>query len=380
MTLATTAQSAAEIVTDGATFNGVTINGLGFNKAFMIYSRAMIVYMNPYSDFAQHADSLAQSCQDLINVTIPDIMTGLPSVTISAADCAEVANVIQATALKSYPAQCNFSNFFIPFDEDSYCNVASINGDQQMIYDQEFLVDPEDWKVYADPVNGSEWNSRNFTWVETMPFHNSSGFFGPDPFDVNCETSNQAGLIHLESPAIKIPTAGTVFIEFSHFMDTEITWDGGIVEISINGAHNFTYLSNSDAVVNGYPSSPLLPSPNPLAGMITYSGGYSRPYLIPTWGRTIFSYKVAANDEIRFRFTFGTDYCGGTGSGWYIDTFKVYTCSAKSSDTSDKGLTTAQIAGISVGVIAFVAIVVIVSIIVVKKRANASERKPLLPN
>jgi len=285
--------------------------------------------------------------------------------------------VIQATALRAYPAQCNFSNFFLPFDEDSYCAVPSVNGDQQMIYTQEFLTEPADWMVYANPVDAKSWMARNFTWVESMPFHNSSGYFGPNPLTFDCDVS-QAGLIHLQSPAIKISTAGTVFIEFSHFMDTEINYDGGIVEISVNSAKNFTYLTNTDAVVNGYPSSPLIETTNPLSGFLTYSGGISRPYLVPTWGRTVFSYQVAANDEITIRFTFGTDECGGTDSGWYIDTFKVYTCSSKPSDEK-KGLTTAEIAGIAVGAVAFVAIVVIVSIIIVKKRSNANERKPLLP-
>jgi len=244
-----------------------------------------------------------------------------------------------------------------------------------MIFEQNFETDPN-WKVYAQPYNTTTWIARNWTFG-AMPLKNSSkGYLGPDPHYTDCN-STQSGLIHLESPSIKFTSAGTVYIEIEHFMDTQINYDGGILETSVNGGA-FTYLTNANAVINGYPSTPLINTTNPLSGYITYSGGFSRPNLLPTWGISIFSLDVKESDEVIIRFTFGTDPCGGTSSGWAIDSFKVYSCSAKGAPSNDK-LSNGAIAGIVVGCVAFVGIAGLIVFIIIRRKANAAERKPLIP-
>jgi len=359
---------------DGTTFNGILVQGIGFTKAFMIYSRAMIVYMNPYTDFLEHADALYASCVDLIGIELNDLVTGMPSgINITEADCFAVNQTCLATGLRNFPNQCNFSQFFNPFPEKNYCSVSSVNGEQNAIFSENFDVEPSGWTAHAFPVNSTSWIPRNWTWI----FQNGtdedafSGYFAPNPITFDCENS-QSGLLNLDSPEITIPSSSTIYIQFTHLMDVEPLYDGGIILLSINGG-DFIYLSNKDAVINGYPSPPLSNSTNPLAGVITYSGGLSRPSLIPTWGTSIFTFNAEKNDVIKVRFSFGTDECGGTNGGWSIADFQVYSCSNASSK-----LSTGQIVGIVIGVIIFVAIVVLIVVVIIKRNKSA-EKQRLLP-
>ena len=57
----------------------------------------------------RHADSIEQSCADLIGVNLPDLVTGAPSGQIlSSGDCDQVATAALAVELRTAPTQCNF--------------------------------------------------------------------------------------------------------------------------------------------------------------------------------------------------------------------------------------------------------------------------------
>ncbi len=92
------------LVVDGGTYNGQTIAGIGLTKAAHIYFRAMDVYQHPSSDFPDHADSIEQSCTDLIGVNLADLLTGDPSgEIISTADCGSVEKAALAVELRTPP-------------------------------------------------------------------------------------------------------------------------------------------------------------------------------------------------------------------------------------------------------------------------------------
>ena len=76
---------ALRLIVDGGTYNGQTITGIGLTKAAHIYFRATSVYQDPTSDFADHADAIEQSAQDLIDSAenLNDLVTGAPSGQVS---------------------------------------------------------------------------------------------------------------------------------------------------------------------------------------------------------------------------------------------------------------------------------------------------------
>ncbi len=108
-------------------------------------------------------------------------------------------------------------------------------------------------------------------------------------------------------------------LRFYHWMDAEnhatITtraWDGGLVQMSLNGGVWFQI-----APIGGYPygiqNNPASPFP---AGTPVYSGSFA-------WQESVFNLSSYTGDA-RFRFLFGSDgYV--TGEGWYIDDVRVVT-------------------------------------------------------
>jgi hypothetical protein len=105
----------------------------------------------------------------------------------------------------------------------------------------------------------------------------------------------------LTSPSVFV---GTNFVlEFWHYYDAESTYDGGNVKISSNNGGTWTLLNPE----NGYPQQNVSALNGP--GYSGTSGG---------WVLARFSLSAFANQNVRFRWTFGSDSMI-QGQGWYID-------------------------------------------------------------
>ena len=96
------------LLVDGGTYNGQTITAIGLVKAAHIYWRAQSVYQTPTTKFEDHADALEASCTDLIGVNLDRAEhaatpAGPSGQSITAADCAEVTDMIAAVELRTDP-------------------------------------------------------------------------------------------------------------------------------------------------------------------------------------------------------------------------------------------------------------------------------------
>jgi len=88
-------------------------------------------------------------------------------------------------------------------------------------------------------------------------------------------------------------------------------------------------VQQSSFIYSGY-NSPLLDpdfSDNPRAGQRAFTG-IDGGALDGSWGTSIIDLSSYAQggDSIRLRFDLSSDYCFGTGFGWYLDNVKVYAC------------------------------------------------------
>jgi hypothetical protein len=83
---------AAYLMTDGGTFNGFAIAGLGITKVAKLYYEVQTNYLGSGSDYQDLADALIQACDDL-ETAIPQVMTS--------ADCLEVEKTIDAVHMHS---------------------------------------------------------------------------------------------------------------------------------------------------------------------------------------------------------------------------------------------------------------------------------------
>lgn len=142
----------------------------------------------------------------------------------------------------------------------------------------------------------------------------------------NCPTTN-GGSTELTSPATAINAAASV-VTFRHKFNTELGWDGGVLEISISGGAWQDFVTAGGVFLqNGYNGSLGVSTPNPLGGRAGWtgnSGGY-----ITTIGRVPPS---AVGQNVQFRWRMGTDSNSApAGGGWDVDTVTVsgnYACAA----------------------------------------------------
>jgi hypothetical protein len=147
-------------------------------------------------------------------------------------------------------------------------------------------------------------------------------------------SNSAAGGANLTLPVTPISTQAAI-LSFKNRYDTEMDWDGGVLEISIGGGP-FTDIvaAGGSFIANGYNSVMTAASqtpdytPNPLNGRNGWSGN-SGGYITTT----VRLPASAAGQNVQLRFRFGNDdNTAGVGpnSGWNIDNIQVFgqaTCS-----------------------------------------------------
>jgi hypothetical protein len=165
-------------------------------------------------------------------------------------------------------------------------------------------------------------------WTATIvqngiPFVNSTlnadtapnSAFALDPLTVGGGTD-------LTSPAIPI-TVSAATVSFRNRYDSEDGWDGGVLEISINGgAYADVITAGGRFITSGYTSVlGANGANNPLAGRNAWTGN-SSGYITST----VQLPAAAAGQNVQLRWRFGADdNTAGTGPnpGWYVDTIRV---------------------------------------------------------
>ncbi|MEO0723482.1 MAG: T9SS-dependent M36 family metallopeptidase [Bacteroidota bacterium] len=101
-------------------------------------------------------------------------------------------------------------------------------------------------------------------------------------------------------------------LTFFHEYGTEAEFDGGVVEISLNGGETWEDVGAENFVENGYDGELQAGSGNPLAGRPAFTGSS------PGFERSTVDLSDYAGETVLIRFRFGTD--SNTGSdGWYVD-------------------------------------------------------------
>jgi Zn-dependent metalloprotease len=320
------------LLVDGGSFNGQTIRGLGLTKALHIYYRAMTVYQVPFTDFADHAEALEASAHDLLGRDLPDLLTGLPSgERINPSDLKQLNAVILATELREPPSQCNFNPVLAKNPPDDSCGLPHTN--PRTIFSDTFEGNPfVRWTVSREFANEATFRGGKWSWVGNLPDGRpGKGFFAYD-FEGGCElpSPGQLGVLELTSPPITIPggLVSSPHLSFDHWVALEDGFDGGQLMISVNGGA-FQLVPQLKFIYNAYNKS-LLTWPftdNVRAGQPAFSGTDGGS-LNGSWGTSIVDLAgyAAAGDTIRFRFDMSTDYCFGTGTGWYLDNVRVYAC------------------------------------------------------
>ena len=333
------------MLVDGKSFNGVDIPAIGMTRAAHIYFHAALNYQTPTTNFAQHADALAQSCADLIGAPLNDVL-GQPSPdVVDASTCAAVEAAMLAVEMREDPAEkCGYLPLLLPDDEtpnlceDGSGPVADFS---------------ETWEGASELPNGWEFTenltgdtSEGTTWevIGDLP-HDRAGqaVFVANTFGGSCTPGGDiSASFQLDSPEITV-SADDSKLSMSHLMQSEFGYDGGNIKASINGG-DFTLIPAEAIVWNSYNTdlepgaATPVPDPtgltgggntNPMGGEGAWSGS-DEGESFSRWGVShidLAALGVAAGDTLRIRFEFGQDGCNGN-LGWFVDDVSVSHCVA----------------------------------------------------
>ncbi|PYT00860.1 MAG: hypothetical protein DMF63_06045 [Acidobacteria bacterium] len=154
----------------------------------------------------------------------------------------------------------------------------------------------------------------NFVNSTLNPDTAANSAFALDPTTVG-------GGSDLTSPPIPI-TVSAATVSFRNRFDTESGWDGGVLEVSINGGGFQDIITAGGRFVqNGYNGSLGAGTNNPLANRAAWNGN-SSGYIT-----TIAQLPAAAagqNVQLKWRFGADDNTAGaGPNPGWYVDTIRV---------------------------------------------------------
>ncbi|HYM56954.1 MAG TPA: M4 family metallopeptidase [Solirubrobacteraceae bacterium] len=282
---------AAFLMTDGGTFNGRTVTGLGIPKVSRIYYEVQTGMLTSASNYADLNSALQQACTNLVGTA-----------GITSADCGEVTDAVAAVEMSTVPPAA-------PNPEAPVCPSGLVPTD-----------------LFSDDLE----NPGSGNWT-TQP----SWFYPQNPngvFDATYATSGTRNIWGYDrpstgdfsitmNPSVVIPVSSTAFLRFNHAHgfedDSNGAYDGGMLEISVNG-DSFVDIG-SLLTDGGYNGTISTVSNNPLEGRSAFvreSNGYQSSRAALT---------SLAGQSVRFRFRIGTD-SSVDDYGWFIDDVRIYTC------------------------------------------------------
>ncbi|WP_193607764.1 M4 family metallopeptidase [Nocardioides lijunqiniae] len=324
------------LLVDGGTYNGVTVPGIGRDKAAAIYWRTQSSYLFPTADFTDLADGLASSCTDLVGqpinqLTVEPDAAPVAATPVAAEDCLAVDQASAAVELRRDPTQqCQFKPMLAK-NTPAGCGKNTVT---KTAFKENFEDGLAGWKQTQKVVykggSGIPWKP-----VATAPGgHSSKVAFGPDPDGVG-ECSGGAGDVSssnaITSPVITVPGGYSPRMSFEHYVATEYGFDGGNVKISVGGGA-FKVIPAAAYAFNapGATLDPTSDNTSPLRGQPGFTGTDGGENY-GSWGTSIVNLKKAglkAGQRVRIRFDMGRDGCGGL-DGWYVDNVKVVSCKNK---------------------------------------------------
>jgi|GEM_PF-2890362 len=115
------------ILTDGKTFNGYAVTGIGPIKAGAVWYRALTVYLTAASDFNDAFLLLNQAADDLIGTVLDDPRTGAAGPTFTAANAVQVENALRAVEMDIPGSSCLRGACCNAFESQCQDNVRQID-------------------------------------------------------------------------------------------------------------------------------------------------------------------------------------------------------------------------------------------------------------
>jgi hypothetical protein len=287
---------AAYLMTDGGSFNGHTITGLGYAKVADLYYEVQRELLTSAADYQDLYFALIQAC-------------GYQG--YSAAECQEVKEALDAVEMSQPPA--------CPAAQAPVCPDGQLPSD---VFFDDIESGSGHWTAGSN-LGALYWYVPQTTSIISgldVPYATSGvgniwGFNQGSPVGGSSDTF--LALNH------DVPLPANAWMHFQHSFGFESSvpagtyrYDGGIVDYSTNSGGAWTN-AGSLFVENGYNGT--LEASNPLGAIPAFSAD-SRGYI-----SSKLNLSSLAGQNVRFRFRIGTDSLY-YDYGWFIDDVRIYTC------------------------------------------------------
>ncbi len=262
----------AYLLTQGDTFNGYTIRGIGLAKAFKIYWTAENL-MTSGTDYKDLFNVLPLSCRKNIGKT---------GTYITEDDCAQVDKAVRATELYKDPASA--APVATP-----YCTTGNV----KTSYVQTFDAAPSDWTL--DPIggNGLMKADLDFDYVNT----------GKDALGLFTQPGVESGTA--TSAGKKIPAASWLRIDYATLFSLYQPSAGATAKLQYDDGSGWK------------DGSTLTGSVNP--GPWTQHNSHG-------WASAKYNLATLAGKTVKFRISVKGVSNDNQASVLGVDNFKIYTC------------------------------------------------------
>jgi Zn-dependent metalloprotease len=288
---------AAYLMTDGDTFNGYTVNGLGISKVADIYYEAQTSLLTSGSDYADLHAALIQACQNLIGID-----------GITSADCLNVQAAVDAVEMDTDP---------LDFQPEAPICIGS-ESPSNLFFD-DFENGAGQWNL----VNVS--GSSTAAWVHDFGYATSGEFmlWGRDSFPSTDATAEM-------NVDVFVPFSDNPYLHFKHSFAFEASfdlgtldlayWDGGLIEYSTDSGATWSDAASLIDSGQDYNATIYDNPANPNANRPAF-GGESHGYV-----STRLDLSPLRGQNVRFRWHTSTDGSTSGPFGWVLDDVRVYTC------------------------------------------------------
>ncbi|HEX8105566.1 MAG TPA: M4 family metallopeptidase [Solirubrobacteraceae bacterium] len=276
---------AAFLMTDGGTFNGRTVTGLGLEKVARLYYVVETEYLTSGSEYLDLGLALGAACDALVGTN-----------SFVAANCVEVRDAVAATEMLTDEELA---------DDEPPCAVAGQFPKYSYFDDMEQAVAARGWT--SSVIVGT-----------TNPWYYWNGYATSGKMTLSADDlATRSDSAMAMKTGVVVPANSYLRLRHAYQFDFDDfdDYDGGVIEYSVSGG------AWQPLDAPGYSGTISSEWDNPLAGRDAYtyvSAGYVAES-IPLTG--------LGGKTVRFRFRLGTDSAVGA-FGWVIDDVGVHTCGA----------------------------------------------------
>jgi hypothetical protein len=282
---------ATYLITDGDTFNGFTVAGLGTTKVAKIYYEAQTNLLTSGADYGDLYEVLYQACLNLVGTA-----------GIDSADCLEVRKATEAVEMNLDPAgDPDFS------PEAAMCP-AGTQLDTVLLADDMETVG--DWSTTTLSGSSNDWG-----YVIGYAKSGMLSLYAPDIGEISDSV--------VWSGPVNLPDNAYLHLWHGFGFETGVhDWDGGVIEYSTEGT-TWQDLGPLFEAGQGYGGTLFNNSDNPLGGreaFVSESHGYvSSRYTLGS----------LTGEDFQVRFRLGSDQSVGGPLGWVVDDVMIYRCVAE---------------------------------------------------